>query len=193
MSLKVLKFRLLVLNSLLSLNIPQLIPISICVRYCRKRTSEWINVFRGFQARYLGSHITSSGTQLQEKIKYSLVVMVRALNSLQLTNIYVQFEKFLLCSTKVTPKIKDESFDFLCASEWFHSQEPPQFISHPKHACLWADIQPTARCSYYYTYNRVNSSIKWITIVRNIRRQLSDFKQHIIKTIPKTTTLVETY
>lgn len=102
--------------------------------------------------------------------------MVRALNSVPLTDTYVQFEKFLLCYTKVNPKIKDESFGFLFASQWFHSQEPPQFTSHLKHACLWVDIEPAARCSYYYTYNQVNSSIKWITIVGNISQQLSDFK-----------------
>lgn len=136
MSLKVLKFRLLVLNRLLSLNIPQLIPINICVRQCRKRTSEWINVFRGFQAQYPGSHITSSGTQFQEKIKYSLVVMVRALNSVPLANIYVQIEKFFLCSTKVTPKIKDESLIFFVHLNGFtHKSLHSSFPTRNMPAC----------------------------------------------------------
>lgn len=142
-------------------------------------TREWVNgsmFLEAFKLCILGHISQVLAHSSREKIKYSLVVMVRALNSVPLTDIYVQFEKFLLCLTKVTRKIKDESFDFLCASEWFHLQEPPQFTSHPKHACLWVDIEPMAWCSYYYTYNRVNSSIKWITIVRNISRRLSDFK-----------------
>lgn len=42
--------------------------------------------------------------------------MITALNSVPLTDIYVQFKKLSLCNTRVNPKIKNKSFDFLTVS-----------------------------------------------------------------------------